>query len=79
MFRIAFDPKVGSFKVQFNSLYGLYWQDVKMPLTSPGGHEVRRFDTYVEARQWVTEVGLHEGFDEQPTKGHPFRNGHIYQ
>ena len=69
MFRIAFDPTIGQFIIQFHR-WGLIW------VTVQEGGQARSFISYSEARAWVNQVGLSEGFDEQPTKGHPFRNGY---
>ncbi|MFZ3014376.1 MAG: hypothetical protein WA045_11790 [Nitrospira sp.] len=66
MFRIMFEPKTGTFKIQF-IFWGLIWFDVKMQVEG-GKHETRRFDTYDEARKWVNDSGIAKGFDEQQTK-----------
>lgn len=73
MFRIMFEPSTGLFKIQF-CFWGMFWVDVKM-LTDKK-RETRRFDHYGEARKWVEDSGIAQGFDEQHTKGHPFNNGH---
>lgn len=69
MFRISFQPDGGFFRIQFHR-WSLVWIDVKKD------GKVMQFDTYAAARVWVHESGIAEGFDEQPTKGHPFRNGY---
>lgn len=73
MFRIMFEPKTGTFKIQF-MFWGLIWLDVKM-LAEGGKHETRRFDTYDEARDWVNASGIAHGFDEQQTKDRPVAFG----
>lgn len=79
MFRIMFEPKGGFFKVQFSCFFGLGWRNIKEPSPTVGENNaltVKKFRTYKEAREWCDGIGLGAGFDEQPTKGHPFRNGY---
>ena len=68
MFRIAFDPNGGYFKLQFQR-FGLLWCDVKRQIE--GGvrvYETMQFRNYGEARRHIENLGLPHAFDEQYTK-----------
>ena len=69
MFRIAFDPKGGYFKLQFQR-FGVFWRDVKRPIDGDTRvYETIQFRNYGEARRHVENLGLPQAFDEQCTKG----------
>lgn len=63
MFRITFDYKSSHFVVQVLE-WGIFWRTC----LSPNEGDPIEFETYAEARCWVTSIGLSDAFVEQDSK-----------
>lgn len=68
-FRISFDEKVSKFVIEIQGFMGLSWKPAMKPEVDGLGHPskgkaVNHFDTYKQARDAVTEMGLDQIYDD---------------
>ena len=72
MYRISFDTRTSRFIVQVLR-FGLFWATCRSKLAD----DDLQFETYVEARKWVTSIGLNRAYPEQPSKADYEHSAHL--
>lgn len=70
MYRISFDTRTSRFIVQVLR-FGLFW------ITCRSTTLDCQFETYAEARNWVTSIGLNRAYPEQPSKVEYDNSAHL--
>lgn len=68
-FRISFDHEVSKFIIEIQGFLGLSWKpamtaEPDLLFAANSGKSVRHFDTYKQARDAVTEMGLDQIYDD---------------
>lgn len=66
MYRIHFDPSVSRFVVQF-LIWGIFWTTCRFA-KGTDGHLPFYFETYADAAKWVSDKGIPEAYEIQPSK-----------
>lgn len=72
IYRIHFEPKGGSFVLQFQKFF-MCWETVQKLEGKAGEkpmHVPLTFDTYDAAEQYVKEKGIDKAYDRRDTKGY---------
>lgn len=72
MYRISFDTRTSRFIVQILR-FGLFWTTCRSKLADDDW----QFETYAEARNWVTSIGLNRAYPEQPSKADYEHSAHL--